>query len=139
MGAQGAPYSDASESVLGGQGARESELMTDGQEHAESDEPDDAPLTEEESLERMLTDRYGIPWVLSELELDTTCWIEEDQPKVMMEPSLIFSLTVPDNVYPLPNVAETRLCRVNLGFGGGRSTWYPRYWGSALIAECIQL
>jgi len=27
-------------------------------------------------------------------------------------------LTVPDNVYPLPNVAETRLCRVNLGLGG---------------------
>ena len=35
-----------------------------------------------------------------------------------MEPSLIFSLTVPDSVYPLPNVAETRLCRVNLGLGG---------------------
>ena len=35
-----------------------------------------------------------------------------------MEPSLIFSLTVPDNVYPLPNVAETRLCRVSVGLGG---------------------
>ena len=66
----------------------------------------------------MLTDRYGIPWVLSALELDALGEIEEDQLKDAMEPSLIFSLTVPDNVYPLPNVAETRLCRVNLGFGG---------------------
>ena len=94
-------------------------LMTDAQEHAEPAEPDDAPLTEEErvSLECMLTDQYGIPWVLSALELDITCLTEKDQPRVEMEPSLIFSLTVPDNVYPLPNVAET----------------HP------LIAECIQL
>ena len=92
MGAQEAPYSDASESVLGGQGVRESVLMTDAQKHAEPVEPDDAPLTEKErvSLERMLTDRYGIPWVLSALELDTPGVIEEDQLKVAMEPSLIF-------------------------------------------------
>ena len=66
MGAQGAPYSDVSESVLGGRGAQESVLMTDAQEHTEPVEPDDAPLTKEErvSLERMLTDQYGIPWVL---------------------------------------------------------------------------
>ena len=66
----------------------------------------------------MLTDQYGIPWILSALELDIACMTEDDQPKVAMEPSRIFSLTIPDNVYPLPNVAETSLCRVNLGFGG---------------------
>ena len=53
----------------------------------------------------MLTDQYGIPWVLSALELDALGEEEGDQLKVAMEPSLIFSLTVPDNVYPLPNVA----------------------------------
>ena len=75
---------------------RESVLMTDAQEHAEPVEPGDAPLTEEERVSRAhADDRHGIPWVLSALELDTTCLIEEDQPKVTMEPSLIFSLTVP--------------------------------------------
>ena len=119
MGAQGAPYSHASESVLGGQGARES-VLTDAQTRLMPDELDNAPLTEKErrGLERMLTDHYGIPWVLSALELDALREEEEDPPKVAMEPGLIFSLTVPDNVYPLPNVAETRLCCVNLGFGG---------------------
>ena len=120
MGAQGAPYSTAFESVVGGeQGVRESEL-TDAQTRLMPDEPDNALLTENErrGLERMLTDHYGIPWVLSALELDALKEEEEDQQEVAMEPGLIFSLTVPDNVYPLPNVAETRLCRVNLGLGG---------------------
>ena len=120
MGAQGAPCSTAFESVAGGgQGVRESELA-DAQTRLMPDEPDNAPLTENErrGLERMLTDHYGIPWVLSALELDALREEEEDPPKVAMEPGLIFSLTVPDNVYPLPNVAETRLCRVNLGLGG---------------------
>ena len=87
-------------------------LMTDAQEHAEPVEPDDAPLTEEErvSLERM-TDQYGIPCVLSALELDNACLTEVDQPKVAMEPSLIFTLTVPDNVYPLP-FKRRRVCVV---------------------------
>ena len=85
---------------------QESALMTDAQEHAEPVEPEHAQLTGEEraSLERMLTDQYGIPWILSALVLDIACMTEDDQPKVAMEPSLIFSLTVPDNVYPLPNV-----------------------------------
>ena len=84
MGAQGAPYSNVSESVLGGRGTRESALMTDAQEHAELVEPEHAPLTGEErvSLERMLTDQYGIPWVLSALELDIACLTEVDQLKV---------------------------------------------------------
>ena len=89
----------------------------------------------------MLTDQYGIPWVLSALELDALGEEKEDQLKVAMEPSLIFSLTVPDNVYPLPNVAETRLCRVNLGFGGVGVPGIldtARYC-SALVAECSQL
>ena len=62
MGAQEAPYSDVSECVLGGQGARES-VLTDAQKHLAPVEPDDPPLIEKErlSLERMLTDRYGIP------------------------------------------------------------------------------
>ena len=73
MGAQGAPYSNVSESVSGGRGTRESALMTDAQERAELVKPEHALLTEEEraSLERMLTDQYGIPWILSALELDT--------------------------------------------------------------------
>ena len=88
MGAQGAPYSNASESVLGGQGTRESALMMDAQEHAEPVKPQ---LTGEEraSLERMLMDQYGIPWILSTLELDITCITEDDKPKIAMEPSLI--------------------------------------------------
>ena len=58
MGAQGAPYSNMSESVLGGQGARES-VLTDAQTHLVPVELDDAPLTEKErrGLECMLTDR----------------------------------------------------------------------------------
>ena len=63
-------------------------------------------------------DQNGIPWILSALELDIACMTEDDQQKVAMEPNLIFSLTMPDNVYPLPKVAEMRLCRVNVGFGG---------------------
>ena len=47
MGAQGAPYSDVSESVLGGQGARVS-VLTDAQARLMPDELDDAPLTEKE-------------------------------------------------------------------------------------------
>jgi len=75
MGAQGAPFSDASESVSGGRGTRESALMTDGQERAEPVEPEHAQLTEEEraSLEHMLTEQYGIPWILSALELEIAC------------------------------------------------------------------
>jgi len=47
MGAQGAPYSAASESVAGGeQGARES-VLTDAQTRLMPDELDSAPLTEE--------------------------------------------------------------------------------------------
>ena len=72
MGAQGAPYSAVSESVAGGeQGAGES-VLPDAQTRLMPDELDSAPLTEKErrGLERMLTDHYGIPWVLSALELD---------------------------------------------------------------------
>ena len=36
--------------------------------------------------------------------------------KVAIEPEQIFSLTLPDNVHPLSQVAETRLCHVNLKF-----------------------
>ena len=42
---------------------------------------------------------------------------ENDQ-EVANEPEQIFSLTMPDNVYPLPKVAEMRLCHVSLKFGG---------------------
>ena len=131
------PYSDTSESVSGGRETRESALMKDAQERAEPVEPEHA-LTEEEraSLERMLTDQYGIPWILSALELDIACMTEDDQQKVAMEPNLIFSLTI--------CVSASKCCRdafvpCQLGIWGGRSTWYPRYWGSALVAECIQL
>jgi len=71
----------------------------------------------------MLTDQYGIPWILSALELEIACMTDDDQQKVTMEPDLIFSLTMPEYVFPLLNVAETRLCRVNLGFGGVGVPW----------------
>ena len=91
--------------------------MTDAPECAAPVEPE-ATLTEEEraNLDRMLTDQYGIPWVLSVLELDITCMTENDQ-EVTNEPEQIFSLTMPDNVYPLPKVEEMRLCHVNLKLG----------------------
>ena len=93
--------------------------MTDAQECAEQVEPEHS-LTEEEraSLERMLKDQYGIPWILSARELDIACMTDNDQEEVAMEPEQIFSLTMPENVYPLPKVAEMRLCHVNLKFGG---------------------
>ena len=118
MGTQGAPCSDMSESDSEGRETRESVLMMDAQECAEPVEPEHA-LTEEEraNLDRMLTDRYGIPWILSVRELDITCMTENDQ-EVANEPEQICSLTMTNNVYPLPKVAEMRLCHVNLEFVG---------------------
>ena len=109
--------------------------MTDAQEHAEPVEPEHAPLTGEEraSQERMLMVQYGIPWILSALELDIACMTEDDQQQVAMEPNLIFSLTIPDNVYPLPNVAET-VCAVST-WDLGRSE-YLVSWILGLSARC---
>ena len=83
-------------------------------------EPEHA-LTEEEraNLDRMLMDRCGIPWILSVHYQEITCMTENDQ-EVANEPEQIFSLTMPDNVYPLPKVVEMHLCHVNLKFGGVR-------------------
>ena len=85
MGAQGVSYSDASKSVSGGRETRESALMTDAQECANPVEPEHA-LTEEEkaSIEGMLTDQYGIPWILSAHELDIAYMTDNDQEKVAM-------------------------------------------------------
>jgi len=113
------PYSDASESISGGRETQESVLMMDTRERDEPVELEHA-LTEEEraSLDRMFTDQYGIPWILSARELDIACMTDNDQKEVAMEPEQIFSLTMPDNVYPLPKLAEMRLCHVNLKLGG---------------------
>ena len=91
--------------------------MMEAQEHAAPVMPDEA-LSEEEraSLDRMLTDQYGIPWSLNVRELDITRMTGNDH-EVTNEPEQIFSLTLPDNVHPLPQVAETSLCHVNLKFG----------------------
>ena len=142
MGAQGVPYSDASESVWGGRETRESALMTDAQERAEPVEPEHALLTKEEraSLEHMLTDQYGIPWILSALELEITCMTDDDQQKVAMEPDLSFFLV--DYAGQCVSAAKSggdALVPCQIGIWGGRRTWYPGYWGSALAAECIQL
>ena len=122
MGAQGAQYSNVSESVSGGRGTRESALMTDAQEHAKLVEPEHPQLTGEKKGESR-AHANGPVWNPLDPKRARTryCLLTEvDQPKVAMEPSLIFSLTIPDNVYPLPNVAEMRLCRGNLGFGGAQ-------------------
>ena len=68
---------------------RESALMTDAQERAEPVEPEHALLTEEEraSLECMLTNQYGIPWILSARELEISCMTDDDQQKVALEPT----------------------------------------------------
>ena len=93
MEAQGAPCSDASESISEGRELHESVLMIDAQECAEPVEPEHALTVEERAnLDRMLTDRYGIPWILRVRELDITCMTENDQ-EVVNEPEQIFSLT----------------------------------------------
>ena len=114
-------------------------VLTDAQTRLMPDELDDASLTEKErrGLERMLMDQYGIPWVLSALELDALGEEEEDQLKVAMEPSLIFSLTV--QCLPASKCSGDVSVPCQLGIRGGRSTWHPGYWGSALVAECSQL
>jgi len=65
----------------------------------------------------MLTDRYGIPWILSVREQDIICMTDNDQ-EVAKESEQIFSLTMRDNVYPLPKGAEMRLCHFSLKFWG---------------------
>ena len=66
------------------------------------------------SLDHMLNDHYGIPWCLSVLELELTQEMENYH--TVKEPKQIFSLVMPDNVHPLPQVAEMGLCHVNLEF-----------------------
>ena len=67
----------------------------------------------------MLDDNYDIPLCLS--TVDPQLHQQVCNEHTVMAPEQIFSLPLPeDNVHQLPQVAETRLCRVNLKFGDER-------------------
>ena len=107
--------------------------MTDAQECAEPVEPEHSQLTGEEraSLELMLMDQYGIPLILIALELDIACMTEDDQQKVAMEPSLNFLVGYIGQCVSASQCCGDMFVPCQLGIWGVRSTWYPRYWGSA--------
>ena len=96
-----------------------SEAWVEAQTHGECGVSSDFMPEETESVERILTEHYGLPWVVTGQELrlkDEKCGDH-----AVTEPKLVFTLTQTESiVHPLQDVARTHLCCVELDFGSER-------------------